>query len=224
MIRQLTLRSEIFPPTPNHVPGYARKPPSPIVEGDILEEPFCASPEPAFSFDDDFNETEDDPATLAMVAEFMRNRRNYERVMEHLHQIPPSSSRLSPQLSPRLSPRSSPRVSPRLAPRDWYPPEMSQSQVNPPERQDTRISITSASTPSTIRNDSNHIPIGNPSSSTRPRGYPRNSTLPDHDLNNIRRHSTLSVPPSGVNIHSNDGASIGITSVILVFTNRSKHG
>ena len=75
MIRQPTLRSEIFPSTPNHVPGYARKPPSPIIEGDILEEPFCSSPEPALLPDNNFNdEAEDDPEIVAQVAEFMRNR------------------------------------------------------------------------------------------------------------------------------------------------------
>ena len=150
--------------------------------------------------------------------------------MEYLRQIPPSSPGLSPQLSPRLSSRSSPQISSRLAPQDWYPPEMSQSQVHPPERQDTHISVTSASPSSTIRADSDHIPIVNPSSSARSRGYPRNSTVfttitpPDHGPNNFRRHSTLPVHPPAVNIHSSDSASLGITSVLLVFTNRSKYG
>lgn len=231
MIRQPTLRSEIFPLTPNHVPGYARKPSNPIIEDDILEEPICASPEPALSLDDDLNdEGEYDPAFVAKVAEFIKNNRNRERVMECLHQLPTSSPGLSPQLSPRLSPRASPRASPRLVPQDCYAPGMPQSQVHPAQRQDTHISITSTSTPSTVRADSNFIAIGNPPSSARRRDYPRNSTIHtsitplDHGPNNFRRHSTLPVPPSAVNAHSNDRASLGIASVLIVFTNRNKYG
>lgn len=231
MIRQPTLRSEIFPLTPNHVPGYAKERSNPIIEDNILEEPICASPEPASSLDHDFNdEGEDDPAFVAKLAEFIKNERNHERVMECLRQLPTSSPGLSPQLSPRLSPQASPRASPRLVPQDCYAPGMSQSQVHPPQRQDPRFSIISASTPSTVRADSNLLAKGNPSSSANPRHYPRNSTIltsttpPDHGPNNFRRHSTLPVPPPAVNAHSNDRASLGIASILIVFTNRSKYG
>ena len=235
MIRQQSLRSDIFPTTPNHVPGHANKPPSVIIEGDILEEPFCVSPEPALGLGDGFNDDlendpEDDTAFVAKVAEFIRKDSNHERVMEYLRQIPASSSALSPQLLSRLSPQSSPRVSPRLVPRDWYPPEASQSQGHPRQRQDTRISITSASTPSTIRAYPNDVPIDNLSSSGRSRDHSRNSTIlptitpPDHGPNNFRRSSTLPFPPPAANTHSNDRTSIGIALALIVFTNRSKYG
>jgi hypothetical protein len=234
MIRQQSLRSDIFPSTPNHVPGHARKPPSVIREGDILEEPFCVSPEPALGLGDGFNDDpendpEDDTAIVAKVAEFMRKDSNRERVMEYLRQFPTSSPALSPQLSPGLSPQSSPRASPRLVPQDWYPPESSQSQGRPRQRQDTRISLTSASTQSTIRAYPNDIPIDNLSSSGRLRGHSRNSTIlptitpPDHGPNNFRRCSTLPVSPPAANAHTNDRTSIGMALALIVFTNRSKY-
>lgn len=229
MIRQQSLKSDIFPSTPNHVPGHARKPPSVIREGDILEEPFCDSPEPALGLEDGFNDDpendpEDDTAIVAKVAEFMRKDSNHERVMEYLRQFPTSS----PALSAQLSPVSSPQSSPRLFPQDWYPPESSQSHGRPRQRQDTCISVTSASTPSTIRAYPNDIPIDNLSSSGRPRRHSRNSTIlptitpPDHGPNNFRR-STLPVSPPAANAHTNDRPSIGIALALIVFTYRSKY-
>ena len=82
MVRNPTIRSEIFPIIPNHEPRHSTRVPRTIVEEQVLQEPLRASPEVSHSLRHYIDE--DDPTTIAAVAEFMKNRKNSQRVMEYL--------------------------------------------------------------------------------------------------------------------------------------------